>query len=143
VQTVGREFGWDFERNLVTLALSGNAANVLWQYEYVYPSNGVEIYQLIPSIISDANDPLPINYLVGNTLVASVQTKVIWANLQNALAYYANNPTETTWDPGFREAVVRLLASELSLAVAGKPDFAESLMEQAGTFANMGAGRPD
>ena len=39
-----------------------------------------------------------------------------------AAAVYNNNPSEDTWDAGFREAVVRMLASELAEAVAGRPD---------------------
>jgi hypothetical protein len=129
VQTIGRQFGWDFSRNLVALALSGNAANVLWPYEYIYPGNGVQVWQLLPSTISDANDPLPVNWSVGNTLVNNVQTKVIWSSLQNALANYNNQPTEATWDPGFRETVVRLLASELAMALSGKPDVSEAQLQ--------------
>ena len=143
VQTVGRQFGWDFSRNLVTLTLSGNPANLLWTYEYLYPSNGVQVWQLIPGTIADANDPLPTNWLTGNTLVGSVQTKVIWSNVANAMAYYANNPTEATWDPGFREAVVRLLASELAMATSGKPDVAEAMLQSGAAFEKIAEGRAD
>ena len=143
VQTVGRQFGWDFSRNLVTLTLSGNPANLLWSYEYLYPTNGVQVWQLIPGTITDANDPLPTNWLTGNTLVSSVQTKVIWSNFANAMAYYANSPTEATWDPLFREAMVRLLASELAMDIAGKPDVAEAMLQAGGAFESLGQTRSD
>lgn len=143
VQTVQRQFGWDASRNLVTLALSGNAANLLWKYEYLYPSNGIQVWQLLPNVISDANDPLPVNFLVGNTLVANVQTKVIWANLQNALAYYNNQPSEATWDPGFRETIVRLLASELAMAISGKPDVSEAQLQAGQAFEAVAEVRTD
>lgn len=134
VQTVGRQFGWDMARRLIALTLSGNPANVLWQFEYLYPANGVQIWQLVPSVILDANNPLPTTYSVGNTLVAGVQTKVIWSNLANAMMNYNNNPTENVWDSLFREAVVRLLASELAMAIAGKPDVSQGYLQSGGAF---------
>lgn len=143
VQTVGRQFGWDFARNLVALALSGNPANLIWPYEYLYPSNGVQIWQLIPSIITDVNNPLPVNWSVGNTLVSSVQKKVIWTDLVNAQAYYNNAPVESTWDPGFREAVVRLLASVLAMAISGKPDAAQAFLTSGGAFETIAQSRED
>lgn len=142
VQTVARQFGWDFARNLVTLTLTGNAAPIGYLYEYGYPGQ-VEVWQLVPPTQSDPNNPTPVDWNVGNALVASVQTKVIWSNLQGALAYYNNNPSEAVWDPLFREAVVRLLGSELSIALNGRPDTAEGLLNSGGAFESIGEMRPD
>ncbi|SDD95299.1 hypothetical protein SAMN05216337_1017141 [Bradyrhizobium brasilense] len=141
VQTVGRRFGWDFARNLVALQLSGNPATILWPYEYKYPSNGVQVWQLVPSVLADPNNPLPVNWSVGNAEVAGVQTKVIWTDLQNAMANYNNSPNENTWDALFREAVVRQLASELAMALAGKPETAQQGLESGNAFATLGEGR--
>ena len=143
VATVGRQFGWDFERSIVALAASGNVPPLGWTYEYVYPPMGVEVWQLMPPEISDANNPLPQNWSVGNTQVNGAPTKVIWSNLQGAMATYANQPGPGVWDPLFQEAVVRLLASEMAVAVAGKPDTARDLLEQSGGFGQAGAQRPD
>ena len=63
-------------------------------------------------------------------------------NQQNALAVVNNAPTEATWDPLFREAVARLLASELADALAGKPDTAERFLQSAAAFESLGEGRP-
>lgn len=141
VATVQRQFGWDASRRLVALTLSGNPGNVLWPYEYLYPANGVQVWQLVPSVIIDPNNPLPTTYSVGNALVAGVQTKVIWSSLQFALCNYNNNPTEAVWDPGFREAVVRLLASELAMAVAGKPDVSQGYLQSGGAFEKIAESR--
>lgn len=141
VQTVGRQFGWDFARAAVTLTLSGNAAPLGWLFEYLYPTGGVQVWQITPAALTDANNPLPINWAVGNAVVGPNQKKVIWTDQANARAYYNNNPTEDTWDPGFREAVVRLLASELSLALAGKPDAMQVLLSSGGEFEKMAEGR--
>jgi hypothetical protein len=142
VQTVGRKFGWDFARNQVVLVPSGNPAPVPWTYEYLYPGI-VEVWQLLPPVIADPNNPLPQRWSVGNSQVNDVQTKVIWSNLQNALANYNNAPTEATWDPLFREAVVRLLSSVLAVAIAGKPDTAQQYIESFGVFEGVGEARAD
>lgn len=134
VQTVGRQFGWDFARNTFTLTLSGNPATDPFLYEYLYPAAAIEIWQLKAAALTDPNNPLPINWQVANTLVGGVQTKVIQTNLQNALAVMNNNPSESVWDPGFREAVVRLLANVMAMAIAGKPDAAQAYLDSAGQF---------
>jgi hypothetical protein len=141
VQTVAKQFGWDFARNNVTLALSGNAPPVYWSYEYLYPSMGVEVLQVLPPVIADPNDPLPINWSVGNSPVSNAQTRVIWSNQAGALAVINNAPSEATWDALFREAVVRLLASELADAIAGKPDTAERLLQSGAAFESIAEGR--
>jgi hypothetical protein len=141
VQAVARQFGWDFTRNTVALTPSGNAAPFPWTVEYNYPSNGVEIWQLTPPNLSDPNNPLPVNWAVANTVVLGVQTRVIHANLVGALAVYNNAPAESAWDSLFREEVVRLLASELAMALAGRPDTAQSLLDSAGGFGSLNEGR--
>ena len=141
VQTVAKQFGWDFARNNVTLSLSGNAAPIGWAYEYTYPSMSVEVLQVLPATLADPNNPLPVNWAVGNSLVSSVQTKVIWSNQVGALALINNAPSEATWDALFREAVVRLLASELADALAGKPDTASRYLDSGAAFETLGEGR--
>ena len=145
VRTVARQFGWDFARNVVALQPTGNTPPSGWTFEYVYPTLGVEVLQIEPPTLADPNNPLPVNWSVGTTAVATVPTKVIWANLAGALAVFTNaqlnNPE--TWDPLFREAVVRLLGSELAVAVAGKQDTGRDLLEQSGGFGQAGVTRPD
>jgi hypothetical protein len=146
VATVQRQFGWDASRNAVALTLSGNTPPMPgWLYEYVYPTNGIEVWQLTPTAaaITDPNNPLPVNWDVGNNQVGGIQTKVIWSNQASAQAIYNNNPTEAVWDALFREEVARLLASELAMALAGKPDTSQNLLETAGTFGSLAEGRPD
>ena len=142
VATVAKEHGWDFARNSVTLSLTGNSAPLGYSYEYAYPTFAVEIWQLTPTFpLSDPNNPLPINWSIGNTLVGGNQTKVIWTNLVNAKAVVNNAPTEATWDTGFREAVARLLASELAEALFGKPDTAAAYLNSGGAFETIAEGR--
>jgi hypothetical protein len=141
VQTAARQFGWDFSRNTAGLTLSGNSAPLGWLYEYLYPTNGIQVRQILPPSIDDPNDPLPQNWSVGNTLVSNVSKKVIWSNTQNAVATFTNQPLEDTWDPLFVEAVIRLLASEFAMAIAGKPDTASSMLQSAGQFEKIGESR--
>lgn len=143
VATVARQWGWDLARNTVALTLSGNTPPFPWTVEYIYPTNGIEVWQLAPASVTDANNPLPINWNVANNIVAATQTKVIQTNLAGALAIYNNNPSEQTWDALFREAVVRLLSSELSMALYGRPDSSEAYLQSGAAFESIGEGRPD
>lgn len=145
VQTVQRQFSWDASRKTIELVLTGNAAPYPWTYEYGYPPSGIEVWQLSPMSEIDPNDPLPVNYVIANSVYGAppAQGRVIQTNLQNAQAIYNNNPSENTWDALFREAVVRLLASEFSLAIGGKPDQAQSILQSGSAFESIGEGRRD
>lgn len=134
VRTVLKQYGWDFARNVFTLALTGNVAPFGYPYEYAYPPAAIEIMELMPAVLTDINNPLPTTWTVGNALVGGSQVKVIWSSLQNALAVINNVPAESTWDAGVQEAVVRLLASELAMALFGRPDTAQANLESGGAF---------
>jgi hypothetical protein len=141
VATVARQFEWDMARSTVSLTLSGNPAPFPWIYEYKYPLNGIEVWQLAPATLADPNNPLPTTWVVTNAVVSGQQQRVIQTNLQNAVAIYNNNPNENTWDASFREAVVRLLASELAMALAGKPDTSAQLLQSGSAFEAIAEGR--
>ena len=135
VATVARLFEWDMARRTVALAIAGTAP-FPWDYQYLYPSNGVEIWQVMPASITDPNNPLPTTWVVANTVVGSAERKVIHTNVPNAVAVYNNNPGPDVWDPGFREAVVRLLGSEFAMAVAARPETSKNLLESFNAFVN-------
>lgn len=144
VAAVQRAWGWDASRATVSLgAPTANAPPLGYLYEYAYPTNGIEVWQLVPQTIADLNDPRPVNFNVGNAQVLGAQTKVIWTSLQNAQAIYNNNPTEAIWDPLFRQAVVRLLGSALGMALEGRPDSAHELLENYQQFQALGESRAD
>jgi hypothetical protein len=80
VCAVARQFGWEFARNMVSLEMTGNAAPLGFSYACTYPGKGVEVWQLMPpQPLSDPNNSVPVDWVVGNTLVNSAQTKVIWS----------------------------------------------------------------
>jgi hypothetical protein len=141
IQTVARQFGWDFARNTAPLSLSGNTAPFPWTFEYIYPANAVQIWQVMPATLTDINDPLPVNWVVANNVVNGSQTRVIQTNQANAQIVYNNMPNENTWDSLFREAVVRLLSSELAMAIFSKPDTSQNLLQSGGAFESSGEGR--
>jgi len=147
VNAVGRQFGWDFARNQVLLTASGNAGPFPMGYtgEYLYPSNGVQVWQLYGDLTANdaINNPAPANWTVGNALVSAAQKKVIWTSVTAPRALYNNAPTESTWDPLFQMAVVRLLASAMAMAIAGKPDVAESMLQSGAAFESLGESRQD
>ncbi len=147
VATVMRQFGWDAARNTAALTLSGNVAPVPYAVEYLYPPFGVQVWTLIPPGGDPINDPRPINFNVANALVnvlgVPTQKKVIHAYDANLVAVFNNNPTEDTWDPLLREAVVRLLASEMAIALAGKAATSEVNLKAGGAFEQLGEMRTD
>ena len=129
------------EKNVASLALSGNAAPFPWAFEYIYPALAVQVWQLAPPVLADANNPLPVEHVVGNALVASVSTKVIWSNQSAAKVIFNGLPPVSTWDSGFRAAVVRLLGSIFAIGGSGKPDLAQTTLEAYGAFAQAAAER--
>lgn len=142
VATVMRQFEWDFSRNTIALVKTANTPR-LFAFEYAYPPNAIEVWALAPQTDVDPNDPLPINYVVANDIVSGSQARVIQTDQDNAYAIYSNMPNESTWDALFRESVVRLLASELGMAIAGKPDLSESLFSSYGAVEQVGESRQD
>lgn len=148
VNAVGRQFGWDFARRQVALTASGNSAPfpLGYLFEYLYPTNGIQVWQLLPDMTDpdfDANNPAPVNWTTGNALVSAAQTKVIWTNVEDAVAVYNNNPIPALWDSLFQMAVVRLLASAMAMAIAGKPDVAQAMLESGSAFESLGETRQD
>jgi hypothetical protein len=141
IQTVGRQFEWDFARNTKPLVLSGNVAPYPWSLEYLYPSHCIQVWTLFPATEADPNDPIPVNFVEANAIVNTAQVRVIHTDLANALAVFNNYPREEVWDSLFREAMVRLLASELAMAIAGKPDVAEGALQTFGAFEKLGESR--
>lgn len=142
IATVARSFGWDFARKTVALALTGNAAPAPWAFQYAYPPQSVEVWDIFPSD-EDPNDPLPYNFSVANDVVSGNIVRVINTNLAAARGVYNNNPPPDAWDANFHEAAVRLLASEFAIALAAKPDLAAALQESYGAFEQIAESRQD
>jgi hypothetical protein len=143
VATVMRQFGWDLARNTQPLVVTGNAAPFPWAFEYTYPAKCLEVLQVAPPALIDPNNPLPVNWSIGNDVVGGQQVKVIFSNLAGALVIYNNGPVESTWDPLFTEAVVRLLASKLAMGISGRSDTAEALLQSGSAMEQLAETRGD
>ena len=126
VSTVAKSWGWDFARNIAVLAPSGGTPPWWWLYEFLYPSSGIEIRQLAtnPLIVptADPNDPAPALWTVANNTIGGITQRVIWTNIQQPVATITGIPQESQWDSLFSEDVIRLLASELGMGAAGRPE---------------------
>lgn len=254
VKTVTRQMMPEFARAVTTdLELSANTPPLGFDYEYLYPTDGVQLLQVIPAAFTDENDPRPVDWTVGNAVVpytaatgtitfpsnptngshlllngiswefvtgspvgnqtqiggtlaftiatlvnnlnssvvpdlavatysqtqngemtitydtlgpegnaytleadspyvvsaatllggSDTELKVIWANEADAQAVYTSQPNENTWDAMFTETVKRLLASQLQMALAGRPETSESQLKGAMAFGQAGEQRVD
>ena len=143
VNMVARQQDWECFRYVVALTPSGNAPLYPWTFEYLYPADCLRVRQVTPATWNQ-NDPQPVQWSVEEHPISGVATKVIGCNTAAASLVYTTsypNVTEAQWDPLFQEAVVRTLASELSMAIAGRPDFSRVILEQAGQIVGAGAGK--
>jgi hypothetical protein len=127
---VGREFGFDFSLNLMSLTPSGGSAPYPFTREYLYPPMGIEVRDLYPPSGGDPHNPLPTNFNVGNRTISGIPTKVIWTFLADAMASISNAPPEALWDALFQEAVIQGIAAKLAMAGVGKPDLLREYGDQ-------------
>lgn len=141
VATVARQFAFEFGRQYSVLTVTGNTPPDGWAQEYFYPVTAVQVWQVKPAGVVDKFDPIPGNWVIGNAIVSGVQRKVIWTNIAGAVGVYHDNPVPDAWDPLFREAVVRLLASEIAIALAGKPDTSQLLLQSGAQFETIAEAR--
>jgi len=142
VNTVGRQFGWDFSRRHVLLTLTGGTPESPWIYEYFYPANGIQVRQLIPLGVDPLN-PLPVRWVVANDSFGAGNVKVILTVVPVTTAVFSNQVDENLWDAGFTEAVVRLLSDYLAMALAGRPETSRMALENAGMFTSASMERVD
>jgi hypothetical protein len=143
VSLVAREQDYECLKFVASLVPSGLVPLPPWQFEYLYPADCVRIRQITPPTWN-ANDPQPVEWSVEEHPNAGTLQKVIGCNIANAMAVYTTavtNVSEAQWDALLQEAVVRTLASELAMAIAGRPDFSRVTLEQAGQLVAGGAGR--
>ncbi len=141
VQTTAKEFGWDFQRSVAQLALSGGLGQFDFSLEYLYPTNGIEVLNILPPTGNDPNNPIPPLWTIGNSTVNGITSKVIWCDMVDAVAAISGQPPVSTWDAAFVEAVVRGIASALGMGAAGRPETTQLELERAGGAVQMGKGR--
>lgn len=136
-QMLLREQDTEFSRFTGTL-VAGGIATYPWSNAYLYPSDCLKIRTVVPATW-DPNDPQAIRWSEQNQIISTVPTRIILTNVPSAkLVYTTSNVTPDVWDFSFQEAVVRFLASQLALAVAGRPDLSRALLGQSGGILQSG-----
>jgi hypothetical protein len=138
VQMLLRQDDYEFARELVVLSPASSFPNIIgWTNVYVYPTYAVRIRQIVPSTY-DVTDPQPIRWDAG----FDGFQQVIYTNVAEAQAVITTNlVTEGQFDDSFTEMLVRYLGSQLSIPVAGRPDFSEKMLDWSGKIAGSNAGR--
>ena len=145
VQMLLRQLDPDFARKTVALLIITGTPVIPYAYEYTYPADCLRTRQVRPpasgiGALADPFDPLPVRWAVA----FDQSVKVVLTNQQNAYVVYTTNAvTELQWDSFFLQAIVDRLAMPLSMAGAGRPDFARALLEEANAIAAMAEGRDD
>jgi hypothetical protein len=115
---------------------TGKTAPPGWTYVYTYPSDCVQMRYVYPAIWPPF-DPQAIRSSIGFDKTATA-AKVVWSTVQNAVASYTSSAvTENQWDSAFMQGVIRQLGNVLSMALAGRPEYARELLQQAEMYHQM------
>ncbi len=139
-QMLLREQDTEFSR-VANFLVPGGAPDFPWSYSYFYPVDCLKIRSVVPANWN-LNDPQAIRWSEQIQDISSASTRVIFTNVPNAVLVYTTLAvTPAIWDSNFEESVVRLLASELALALAGRPDLSRTLLGQAGNILQSGEGK--
>ena len=141
VQLMLRQLSPAFARNTAALAAAAGTVPPPWTHKYTYPTDCMRVRSLRPAAVDYlANNPLPIRWAIAfdNTSGAN---KVIVSNQASAWMVYTTDVigvgNEEFWDDAFAEVVARRLSSPLAMALAGRPDFARELLQEAGQYGQL------
>lgn len=134
VQMLLRQLDPDFART--TAALTPLSFSLFqWPNAYEYPADCMRMRQLSP-VAWNPFDPQPLRFSVQCTVEGT--EKFIFATASGLLGIYTTSlVTENQWDSSFEEAVVRQLANPLAMAIAGRPDFAREILDEAMRYEQM------
>jgi hypothetical protein len=136
-----REQDYEFARAVAALTVTGQTPIAPWNFAYLYPSDCLKVRQVTPESQS-ANDPQPVYWTVETQVLSGVPTRTIQCSEQNAqLVYTTSAVTESEWDSSFTEVVVRTLASELAIALGGRPDLSRAKLGEAGSIMESSRGK--
>jgi len=147
VEMLLRQLDPDFARTAASLIAQANGTLVAltkWTQEYIYPSTALRLRQIRPAKGDyDELDPQPVRgeVMADPLSVPGGPVKVVMTNQANAIAVFTSSAAgvgaESLWDAAFQEAAARRLANPLAMALAGRPDFARSLLEESDQFAQL------
>jgi hypothetical protein len=137
-----RQSDYEFSRTTVALTPLVVATPLNWTYAFLYPTDCLKIRQVFPTIATPDYDPQPILWDVATVAISGFQNRAIYTNIAPAsLVYTTSSVTENEWDSMFEEAMVRYLASELAMAIGGRPDFSKEMLGVAGGLSQESGGK--
>lgn len=137
VQLMLRELDPDFARTTASLVLSAGTPPPPWAFQYAYPDDCIRVRNVRPptsgtGALDDPFDPIPIK----SNIAFQSGVKIIMTNQANALAVYTTSSVvESDWDAVFADTLIRRLANPLAMALSGRPDFANTILQQAAAMA--------
>jgi hypothetical protein len=113
-----RQGDFDFSKQIVAAALTGQVAPLPWSNEYVYPANCLKVRDIFGvAYASSPNNPLPVLWTIGDN--PNTVKKVIWTNINPAtLVYTAQITDPTLWETSFTEALADGLRTRLTPLLA-------------------------
>lgn len=127
-----REGDYDWALQGAVPTLSGSGIGPIWPLSYSYPNVALRIRSLVPTVY-DPLDPMPMEWNVAT--VGAVRYILTKEAAQTVIFTYA--PPEDSWDPLFREAFVRFLASGLVFALENRLEASDKLIGAAMDFAGI------
>ena len=141
VQLLLRQLDPDFARTHLSLGPVALTIPSVFTNGFAYPGNCLHLRQVAPppsgnGSLADPFDPQPIRGEVAYD--PGLGIRVILTNQANPIAIFTTQGvTEAQFDSAFTEALIRRLANPLAMALAGRPDFARELLEEAERYAGM------
>lgn len=125
LERVLREIPWNFAERRVTLAQLGDGPTN-WGYRYSYPSDCLMIRRIETPGIRNTRADQRIPFQVGSTATG----REIYCDLSEAEAVYTTKVDDLNqWDSIARSALAYLLAAEIAMPLAVKPDIAQAAMQ--------------
>lgn len=111
---------YDFSRASVAATPVAGVVPSPWLFMYAYPDNAVRVRDIMtPTYLANLNDPLPINFSRGTTMLNGAVVQVILTNdAADTLVFTEQVTDPALWQEGFTESLIDALASRLAPVLA-------------------------
>lgn len=120
IDTVLRDFPWNFATRRVTLALSGDEPTN-WEYSYAYPSDCLMVDAIVVEGLRKPRNDQRIQYEVGYDGSA----KKIYTDLEDAEIIYRARVTDLSqWDALALSGLSWYIAAELAMPLSARAEIA-------------------
>lgn len=124
LDTILREFDWNFATKIIQLALIDDTATPGWQYKYQYPPDCIKIRRVFPS--ENTGELRRQNHY---RVIYNKTAKAIVTDIATAWIEYTARVGDTSlYDSLFVDALAWRLAAELSATLTGKEQLYDRAM---------------